>query len=128
MITSRRLDAPGDRPQILEEARGTDFLERSCLVPRDLACFAGHFPGAPVVPGVLQLDWAMDGIAVLLGKTPGITRIESLKFLAPLKPGARCRLEVRIGRDGVVDFRIWNEGSEHAKGRLRLEAARGRRP
>ena len=124
----RRLDAPGDRPKILEEARGSDSLEWSCLVPRDLACFAGHFPGAPVVPGVLQLDWAMDGIAVLLGKTPEITRIESLKFPAPLKPGARCRLAVRIGRDGSVDFRIWSDGCEHAKGRVRLEAAHGNRP
>jgi 3-hydroxymyristoyl/3-hydroxydecanoyl-(acyl carrier protein) dehydratase len=117
-----------DRPEVLEERRGSDFLERSCLVPRDLSCFPGHFPGLPVVPGVLQLDWAMELAADLLEGAPDVAEIESLKLRAPLRPGGRFRIHVRVAPEARIDFRIWSEGCEHAKGRVRLAAHPPRSP
>jgi 3-hydroxymyristoyl/3-hydroxydecanoyl-(acyl carrier protein) dehydratase len=112
-----------DRPEVLEEFRGRSSLERLCLVPRDLSCFPGHFPDLPVVPGVLQLDWAMELVAELLDATPRIEAIESLKLLAPLEPGGRFRIRVRVTPEARVDLKIWSEGAEHARGRVRLDAA-----
>lgn len=127
-------DAPqavrADRPQILEEVRGDDWIERSCVVPPDLDCFAGHFPGGPVVPGVLQLDWAMDLAAALLGTAPIVDRIETLKLLEPLGPGERFALHVRIAKpraragDGEgrpkFEFVLQSADAKFSTGRVQL--------
>lgn len=68
----------------------------------------GHFPGRPVVPGVVLLDQ----VAAALERE-GIgrfARIGVVKFLAPLLPGEHAQL--KLNRDGVrVRFRIERNGS-----------------
>lgn len=109
-----------ERPEVVEEFRGADFLERACVVPPDLACFPGHFPDDPVVPGVLEFDWALELAADLLGRSPRVETIESLKFLSPLRPGNSFRISVRISRESKLYLRLWGEESEFAKGRVQL--------
>ena len=112
--------AEADRPVVLEQFRGRDYLERSCRVPKDLDCFSGHFPGHPVVPGALQLDWVMDVAAELLDAPPRIAELESLKFSAPLGPGHVFRIYVRNAANNRIDFTISAEGVDYARGRVRL--------
>lgn len=122
-----------DRPEVLEEVRGDDFIERSCVVPRDLKCFSGHFPGWAVVPGVVQLDWAMDLLALLRNEQPVIDEVESLKLMAPLEPGAQFRLHVRVvcatERSSSVraatkmEFTLSSREQKYAVGRVRLAQA-----
>ncbi len=119
---------PSDPPEVIEESRGADYLERLCLVPRDLSCFPGHFPDSPVVPGVLQLDWAMELAAELLEETPRLSAIDSLKLLAPLRPECRFRIKVRITHGTRIHFRIWYEDTEFARGQVRLGATGSREP
>lgn len=109
-----------DRPEILAERRDGDSLERSCRVPTDLACFAGHFPDIPLVPGVLQLDWAMELASVLLEAPPAVAEIELLKLRSPLRPGAGFRIRARVVAGDRLEFRIWGDTCEHASGRVRL--------
>ena len=67
--------------------------------------FAGHYPGSPLVPGVLLCEAAMQAGAVLLaghmaqeatGKIPVATRINNVKFKRMVKPGDTLRLEVEL--------------------------------
>lgn len=109
-----------DRPEVLEQFRGIDFIERACRVPGDLACFDGHFPGFPVVPGVLQLGWAMELAAELLEDAPCLDEIKFLKFPAPLRPGDSFRINVRIVDESHVAFRIASDDLEYARGRVCL--------
>ncbi len=63
----------------------------------------GHFPGNPIVPGVVLLD----RIAAAIERARGlsIVRIASVKFLAPLKPEEDA--ELRVSTDGArARFRI----------------------
>ena len=113
-------NAEADQPIMLEQFRGRDIMERWCRVPEDLACFSGHFPGHPVVPGALQLDWVMDLAAELLDAPPRVAELESLKFLAPLAPGNAFRIQVRSVADSQIDFTIYAEGVDYARGRVRL--------
>jgi len=122
---NREEESSSDRLEVREQFRGSDFLEQSCSVPQDLSCFSGHFPDFPVVPAVLQLDWAMQLAAELLEASPEIEEIELLKILAPLKPGARIRIHVRRVGDVRIEFNIRSEASEHARGRVRIAAAGG---
>ncbi len=115
----REAAPPGDRPEILEERREPDALERRCRVPTGLACFAGHFPDGALVPGVLQLDWALELAGELLGAPPAVTEIQQLKLRTPLLPGSEFRIRTRLV-GSRVDFRLWAEHCEYASGRIRL--------
>jgi 3-hydroxymyristoyl/3-hydroxydecanoyl-(acyl carrier protein) dehydratase len=112
--------AEADRPIMLEQFRGKGYLERSCRVPEDLGCFSGHFPGHPVVPGALQLDWVADVATELLDAPPRIAELEFLKLPAPLGPGQVFRIHVRNIANNKLDFTIYAEGVDYARGRLRL--------
>src|SRR3954454_13192420 len=78
-------------------------LQRS--IPADHPSLAGHFPGAPIVPGVVILD----EVAVALAEwhhDSGIAEISTVKFLAPLKPGQPFTivLSTRDELDNRFDF------------------------
>src|SRR5581483_981461 len=68
--------------------------------------FQGHFPGAPLMPGVLMLESLTQVAAVLLverGEEPPNQRVylrgvNDAKFRRQVVPGDRLRLEVSLGR------------------------------
>ena len=55
------------------------------LIHADHPSLPGHFPGAPLVPGVLILDEVVSALDEWRQDSQ-ITGITSVKFLAPLKP------------------------------------------
>jgi UDP-3-O-[3-hydroxymyristoyl] N-acetylglucosamine deacetylase/3-hydroxyacyl-[acyl-carrier-protein] dehydratase len=70
---------------------------------------AGHFPGRPVMPGVLQLEaLSQVGACLLLnelspvdkagGKIPFLMSLDKVKFRRPVRPGDQLRLEVDVLR------------------------------
>lgn len=81
----------------------------------DHPALPGHFPGRPLVPGVLLLDAALATIAAVLpGTTPaGVARV---KFLAPVGP--EQELVVRCGEpaDGRVRFACLRDGATVIEG------------
>jgi beta-hydroxyacyl-ACP dehydratase FabZ len=75
--------------------------------------FAGHFPGHPIMPGVLQVEAMAQAGAVLAlnqmaepGQSPLVffMGIDKVKFRRPVVPGDQLRLEVTPLRKGGA---IW---------------------
>jgi 3-hydroxyacyl-[acyl-carrier-protein] dehydratase len=78
----------------------------------------GHFPGAPILPGVVLLDEAVRIIERDLGTQALPWRISSVKFLSPAVPGEALRLEHERLASGGVRFTIASGGRPVATGQL----------
>ncbi|WP_395061835.1 AMP-binding protein [Paraburkholderia silvatlantica] len=73
----------------LDEPEGRTFELR---VPHTLVHFAGHFPGLPILPGVVQVDWAMRFARDWVPGVRALASIDQLKFTMPVPPGALLKL------------------------------------
>ncbi|MEX2207944.1 MAG: AMP-binding protein [Myxococcota bacterium] len=126
LLESSSERAPVLAPVLLAEKRGARTLERELCVPADLAFLEGHFPGLPVVAGVVQLHWVMLAAAELLGAAPRVRSFEGLRFREALLPEQRftLALELTEGRDGLR-FELKRGARVFASGRARLEPAGG---
>lgn len=67
--------------------------------------FACHFPGDPVMPGVLQLETMFQTSALAIkvldgnkGKTTNLVRIDSARFLKHIRPGDTIKVDAEIER------------------------------
>lgn len=87
---------------------------------------AGHFPGDPVVAGVLLIDAVVAAAEARLGRPVSVARLPLVKFLSPLLPGQAAQLELEFAGP-QVDFTVTRGDAAVAKGRLVIDAppARG---
>ncbi len=78
-------------------------------IAADHAAYAGHFPGAPILPGVVLLDAALH--AVTPPDAPaGAWRIDSAKFFSAVRPGDR--LQLAHERTGAARLRFEIRGAD----------------
>ncbi|GLQ96119.1 ApeI family dehydratase [Dyella mobilis] len=89
------LHAPLPRePLLLDERQHDGNWTLALRVPLDLVYFPGHFPQAPVLPGAVQIDWALALAAPRLGTPQRCNVMEALKFQQLLRPGDRVELSL----------------------------------
>ncbi|NMM14274.1 MAG: hypothetical protein HHJ17_12185 [Rhodoferax sp.] len=91
-------------------------------LPIDLQhpAFAGHFPGNPIVPGVVLLDEALLAIADATGWSLSACELRSVKFLSPLTPGVAVVLLSEVLANGSIRFDILAEQRKIATGSVML--------
>ena len=63
------------------------------VVGHDHPALPGHFPGQPVVPGVVVLDRVLEAIERLAGPLQALA-LPQVKFVQPLLPGEQARIEL----------------------------------
>lgn len=91
-----------------------DEIETEKTVPADLDVFAGHYPGHPILPGVLMCEAVFQSGALLISETmaaagaaaewsasgpaglPILTRIQNAKFKRQVAPGDILRIRVKL--------------------------------
>lgn len=89
----------------------------------DAACFDGHFPGFPVLPGVVQLHWAVSIAARTLGAAGVFAGMDQIKFTGIVQPGDALELALQLdAAAGRVSFVYEVEGRKMSSGRLRMQA------
>jgi len=116
-----------DRVESLDPERGIVALK---AVTINEPFFQGHFPGRPIMPGVLIVEALAQAAGVLAVESLGLAgtgklvyfmAIEGAKFRAPVEPGVLLRLEVEFvqKRSSVCKF----AGRALVDGKLAAEAS-----
>lgn len=89
--------------RVLERER--DAIVAEWTVAPELDCFRGHYPGDPLLPGVLICEFAFQSAALLLSVpgaqgtawlVPMVTRIEDARFKKVVRPGETLQAEVEV--------------------------------
>lgn len=91
-----------DNMLLLDSAEASDGKARGKLhITGEEWFLKGHFPGNPVVPGVILCEIMAQSACVLLageaaGKTPFFTGLDKVKFRNPVRPGDTFETECEI--------------------------------
>jgi 3-hydroxyacyl-[acyl-carrier-protein] dehydratase len=96
--------------------------ETALHIPADHPAFAGHFPGTPIVPGVVLLDAAIHAASRLLG-TAQPCQVSAAKFLSAVGPGETLTISIDTTASGAAHFEITNGNRKVATGTLVLPPA-----
>lgn len=86
----------------------------------------GHFPGNPIVPGVILCEILAQSACVLMkdamaeGKLPVYTGLDNVKFRSPVRPGDTIETRCRIRRAKHPFY--FAEGTVSVEGRLCVSA------
>ena len=102
----------------LLERTGVRVLAELYVSPH-LNCFDGHFAGLAVLPGVAQLDWAVELGSEYFGIKSSFERLEAVKFHRVYQPGHLMSVELnwRPERD-QLSFRFSSSEGQHSSGRI----------
>lgn len=85
--------------------RTEDGGQRSFRFAEDFIGFAGHFPGYPILPAVLQTLMAQTVAEQLVGAPLQFLVLKRAKFTQPLRPGDSITIKVRCGiKQGQMTF------------------------
>ena len=118
-----------DRVEELEP--GVRCVARMLLDPEN-AIFAGHFPGRPVLPGVLIMEAVAQTAAVMMASTVPegaignalLASVNRFKFLKPVAPGQEVRIVTTkltgMGSMFYIEGTVFADGVTVASGELSL--------
>ena len=93
--------------------------ERQRQIHRDHPALAGHFPGNPLVPGVVLLTELLEALEEEAGMECGPLTLSSVKFMRPLRPDESftLRWEFLSGQD--ITFAVTRKEDTIATGTVR---------
>lgn len=89
------------------------------LIPADHPSLQGHFPGDPIVPGVVILNEVVRLIEQRL-TSRAVVGIRSVKFIKPLRPGSEVVLFIDDKDSEVLNIVCEHNGGVLVKGQIVL--------
>ena len=118
---------PHRKPMLLldeAEKTGDNTGISHCTIKGDEFFLMGHFPGKPVVPGVILCEMLAQTCGVILadetdGKTPFFTSIEKIRFKNPVLPGDTIEFQCEITKSKKPFY--FAEGKGFVGGKLCIE-------
>ena len=89
-------------------------------VTADHPSLPGHFPGTPVVPGVVVLDHVLQASEQWQGRSLGARALKQVKFHSPLLPDQRAEVSLEL-EGATLNFRVTRDNQPVAQGTFALE-------
>jgi 3-hydroxymyristoyl/3-hydroxydecanoyl-(acyl carrier protein) dehydratase len=92
--------------------------EFTWTVPADHPAFAGHFPGNPIVPGVVLLDRALLFAEQMVGQAGLAWQVGNAKFFSPVRPEEALTFVLSTKASGAIAFTVRTGQRDVASGSL----------
>jgi len=105
------------------------------LIDPDDAIFSGHFPGRPILPGVLMIEAVGQTAAVMMASATAqgaignalLAAVNRFKFLKPVLPGQDVRIHTTkltgVGSMAYIEGTVFADGIIVASGELSVVCA-----
>jgi 3-hydroxymyristoyl/3-hydroxydecanoyl-(acyl carrier protein) dehydratase len=109
-------------PEVLAVRRGTECNRKIVLelhIPPDIVHFDGHFPGLAILPGVIQIDWALHFAHEHLPLRGEFVAMDNIKFQAQILPDTR--LDLSLDWDAIkgrLEFTFATSQRKYSTGRI----------
>ncbi|MDH3336265.1 MAG: hypothetical protein OER22_05260 [Gammaproteobacteria bacterium] len=111
-------DADHRFPRIFSLVEDAPHIRMQVDVSQDLCWFRGHFPKQPVLPGIVQLHWAVIIVQACFGFSAVPTEIKRLKFKKVVTPPHIFELSVSRKSGNEAQFEYHTGSEQNSEGRL----------
>jgi len=110
-----------DEIEVVKDENGNDIAKAYYFVTGDEFFLEGHFPGNPIVPGVILCEIMGQSSSILMkeeliGRTPFFTGMTDVRFKRPAVPKDKLEIRARISNKRSLIFFV--EASIYIKGEL----------
>jgi 3-hydroxymyristoyl/3-hydroxydecanoyl-(acyl carrier protein) dehydratase len=108
-------------PEIEALERSNGHVNLRFVVPVTLAYFEGHFPGCPVLPGVVQVGWAIEFARLHIPFSGAFSSLAAVKFMRVVQPNDAVALRLvpdAERRELIFEYR--RAGEACSSGRIRF--------
>ncbi len=108
-------------PQIMSQAQPDEkTVTLQLFVSHEIEYFKGHFPGFPILPGVVQLDWAILFAHQFFGvKKEKILNVEQIKFIKAILPERLVTLSLEFEAN-KLSFKYFHDDVVCSSGKIRV--------
>ena len=102
------------------QASDDDKMILDAEVLPDSPWFDGHFPGNPTLPGIAQLEMAIDAIRLVSKRNLSVTGFRKIRFKRVIRPGEKLKIIAtpRKSQERSYAFRILVENELACNGML----------
>jgi 3-hydroxymyristoyl/3-hydroxydecanoyl-(acyl carrier protein) dehydratase len=101
-------------PFLTSETCTAGELRWTFTVPATTPFFGGHFPGHPILPGVVALSWMLAAAEKLRGQALGPLTLLNAKFQLVIEPGAEVELTLAPKAGGHLLAVVRSPAGVHA--------------
>ena len=106
-------------PDVLRQAMIDGRLTLECRIPTELIYFDGHFPGNPILPGIVQTHWAESYGRQFLSVKGCFTSLEAIKFQQVIPPESLVTLTLKYDENkNKLNFQYESKRGVHSSGRI----------
>ncbi len=95
-------------------------FKSTCCIRANHPALSGHFPGNPVVPGVVILDCILQALDEIPGKL-SLVQIRDTKFISPLLPEQTMSILIGIRDEKSATFECRTTDRLIAQGNVSLQ-------
>lgn len=106
-------------PDVDNVEHDEESLTLSLTISEDIYYFAGHFPNAPILAGVVQVHWALYYLNEHFSmKISDYKTIDALKFQVVIAPNYQVKLHLKKLKENKFSFDYSSEHGNHSSGRV----------